>query len=80
MIKMTLLKTFMNLIGTGCIVFGAMLTSFGLYGLAGGTGIQYYIDDKQVTPQEGGQLPFIVGLILLGAGLIITSFYRKKMR
>jgi hypothetical protein len=42
---MTFLKTLVRLIGDGCIVFGIILTAFGVYGLAGGTGIPFYIGE-----------------------------------
>jgi len=73
------LKTLVKLIGDGCIIFGIILTAFGVYGLAGGTGITFYIGERLVTPQEGGQITLIVGIILLLVGIVITYIRRKKM-
>lgn len=77
---MGLLKTLVKLIGDGCIIFGIILAAFGVYGLAGGTGIQFYLSGELVTPQEGGQITLIIGVILLIAGIVITYIRRKKMK
>ena len=76
---MGFLKTLVKLIGDGCIIFGIILTAFGVYGLAGGTGITFYMNERLVTPQEGGQITLIAGIILLLAGIVITYIRRKKM-
>ena len=77
---MGLLKAFVKFIGNGCIIFGIILSAFGLYGLAGGTGIQFYLSGELATPQEGGKITLIAGLILLIAGIVITYIHRKKMK
>lgn len=66
-----------RLIGNGCIIFGIILTAFGVYGLAGGTGITFDIGGRVVTPQEGGQITLIVGIIVLLVGIVITYIRRK---
>ena len=76
---MGLLKTLVKLIGDGCIIFGIILTAFGLYGLAGGTGITFDIGGRLVTPQEGGLITLFAGIILLLAGIVITYIHSKKI-
>jgi hypothetical protein len=76
---MSLLKKLVKLIGDGCIIFGIILTAFGVYGLAGGTGITFFVGGEVATPQEGGQSTFIVGIILLVIGIVITYIRSKKM-
>ena len=69
----------MKLIGDGCIIFGIFLTAIGLSGLAGYTGITFYIGERLVTPQEGGQITSIVGISLLLVGIVITHIRRKTV-
>jgi energy-converting hydrogenase Eha subunit G len=79
MIKMGFLKTLVKFIGEGCIIFGLIFTGFGIYGLAGGTGIRFHIGGELATPQEGGQVTSILGISLLIIGIVITYIHRKKM-
>ena len=72
-------KTLVKLIGDGCIIFGIIFTAIGLVGLVGGYGITYYIGERLVTPQEGGQHTLMVSIPLLLVGIVITHIRRKTM-
>ncbi len=73
-------KTLVKLIGDGCIIFSIPLTVIGAFGLAGGPYAPTFImGGRQVTPQEGGRITLIVGIILLLVGIVITYIRRKKM-
>lgn len=76
---MGLLKTLVKLVGIGGIIFGIVFTAVGVYGLAGGTGITFTINERLVTAQEGGQIFSIVGIILLFVGIVFTYIGFKKM-
>ena len=71
--------TLVKLIGDGCIVFGIIITAFGLLGLAGGYGITFYIGGELASPQEAGQRILIIGIILFLVGIVVTYIRRKKM-
>ena len=73
------LKVLVKVVGDLCIVFGLILIGFGVYGLAGGTGITFIISEKVVTPQEGGQATLIVGIILLLVWAVIACIRRYLM-
>ena len=74
---MGFLKKLVKLVGDGCIIFSIPLTVIGVYGLAGHTGITFYMSGRQVTPQEGGQITSTLGIILLLFGIYI--FLRAKL-
>jgi hypothetical protein len=38
------------------MLFGIVFLAVGVYGLAGGTGIAFTINERVVTAQEGGQI------------------------
>ena len=78
--KRGFLKRLVKVIGDGCIIFGLILTGFGVYGLVGGTGITFRMSGRVVTPQEGGQITAIVGIILLLVGVVITYIRSKKIQ
>jgi len=78
---MEFLKTLVKFIGNGCIILGIILTTLGVSGLAweGRYAPTFYIGGRLVTPQEGGQITLIAGIILLLAGIVITYIRRKIM-
>jgi protein-S-isoprenylcysteine O-methyltransferase Ste14 len=51
-----------------------------VYGLAGGTGITFTINDRMVTAQEGGQIFSIIGVVLLFVGIALTYIGFRKMK
>jgi hypothetical protein len=53
---MGLLKTLVKLAAVGLIVVGVIILAVGLYGLAGGSGVTFTINDRLVSAQEGGQI------------------------
>jgi hypothetical protein len=75
---MGFLKTLVKLMGDGCIIFSIPLIVIGAFGLAG-SDITFIMGGRQVTPQEGGRITLIVGIILLLVGIVITYIRRKKM-
>ena len=77
---MSLLTTLVRLLGDGCIIFGIILTMLGVIGLAFTTySPNFYIGGRPVTPQEGGQMTSIAGIILLVVGIVITYIRRSKI-
>jgi len=76
---MEFLKTLVKFIGNGCIILGIILTTLGVSGLAweGRYAPTFYIGGRLVTPQEGGQITLIAGIILLLAGIVITYILRS---
>lgn len=64
----------MKLGGSVAILFGIVFTSAGAYGLAGGTGIRFTINERVVSAQEGGMIFSIVGITVLFGGIAITYF------
>jgi len=58
------------------MLLGIVFTSVGAYGLAGGTGARFYINEREVSPQEFGQIASTVGIIVLlgGIGMAYIGF------
>ena len=77
---MGLLKILVKLAGIGGMLFGIVFLAVGVYGLAGGTGITFTINDRMVTAQEGGQIFSIIGVVLLFVGIALTYIGFRKMK
>ena len=77
---MGLLKTLLELVGILMIIGGVIFIAVGVYGLAGGTGITFTINDRMVTAQEGGQIFSVVGVVLLLVGIALTYIGFRKMK
>jgi protein-S-isoprenylcysteine O-methyltransferase Ste14 len=77
---MGLLKTLLELVGILMIIGGVIFIAVGVYGLAGGTGITFTINDRMVTAQEGGQIFSIIGVVLLFVGIALTYIGFRKMK
>jgi hypothetical protein len=73
-----LMKTLVEVIGIIMIIVGIILFAVGVYGLAGGTGVTFTINDRVVSAQEGGQIFAIAGIVvlLIGAALGYVGFKR----
>ena len=70
----------MKLGGIVAILFGIVFTLAGAYGLAGGTGITFTINQRVIGAQEGGLIFSIVGIIVLLGGIAIAYFGLKFSR
>jgi protein-S-isoprenylcysteine O-methyltransferase Ste14 len=77
---MGLLKTLSELVGILMMIGGVIFIAVGVYGLAGGTGITFTINDRMVTAQEGGQIFSIIGVVLLFVGIALTYIGFRKMK
>jgi len=77
---MGFLKTLLELVGILMIIGGIIFIAVGVYGLAGGTGITFTINDRMVTAQEGGQIFSIIGVVLLFVGIALTYIGFRKMK
>lgn len=77
---MGLLKTLVKLAAIGLIVIGVIILAVGLYGLAGGSGVTFTINDRLVSAQEGGQIFSIIGIVMLLAGVLLGYFGFKRMQ
>jgi len=62
------------------MIGGVIFIAVGVYGLAGGTGITFTINDRMVTAQEGGQIFSIIGVVLLFVGIALTYIGFRKMK
>jgi len=62
----------MKLVGIVAILVGIVFTLAGAYGLAGGTGITFTINERVVSAQEGGLVFSIVGVIVLLGGIAMS--------
>jgi ABC-type multidrug transport system fused ATPase/permease subunit len=76
---MSALNRLVKVIGDGCMIFSIPLIMIGVAGLAGGYGIMFHIGGEVASPQEGGQMTLIVGIILLLAGIVITTIRKMKI-
>jgi len=77
---MGLLRILVKLAGIGLVLFGIVFLAVGVYGLTGGTGITFTINERLVTAQEGGQIFSVIGIIMLLVGIALTYFGFKKMK
>jgi len=59
-------------------LFGVVFTIVGLYGIAGGTGVVFTINDRLVSAQEGGQIFLIIGVVILLVGITLIYLGFKK--
>ena len=73
---MGLLRILMKLAGIATIPIGIVFTLAGAYGLAGGTGITFEINERVVSPQEGGMIFSISGMIVLLVGVSMIYLAR----
>ena len=73
-----MLKTLVVLAGIGFTIIGIVFFAVGIYGIAGGMGITFTINDGLVTAQEGGQTFLVIGavILVLGVGLNYLGFKR----
>jgi len=77
---MGLLKILLELAGILGMIFGIVFIAVGVYGLAGGTGITFTINERMVTAQEGGQIFSIIGTVILFVGMALTYVGFKRMK
>jgi hypothetical protein len=77
---MGLLKTLLELVGILMMIGGVIFIAVGAYGLAGGTGITFTINESLVTAQEGGQIFSIIGVVVLLVGIALTYIGFKRMK
>lgn len=77
---MGLLRILVKLAGVLLVLFGILFLAIGVYGLAGGTGVTFTINERLVTAQEGGQTFSIIGIIMLLIGIVLSYFGFKKMK
>jgi hypothetical protein len=74
-----LMKTLAEVIGIIMLIVGFVLFAVGIYGLAGGTGVTFTINDSLVSAQEGGRIFAIVGAMALLVGAALTYVGFKRM-
>lgn len=77
---MGLLRMLVKLAGVLLVLFGILFLAIGVYGLAGGTGVTFTINERLATAQEGGQTFSIVGIVMLFIGIVLSYFGFKKMK
>ena len=77
---MGLLKILLELAGILGMIFGIVFIGVGVYGLTGGTGITFTINERMVTAQEGGQIFSIIGTVILFVGMVLTYVSFKRMK
>jgi hypothetical protein len=74
-----LMKTLAEAIGIMLLIVGIILLAVGIYGLSGGTGVTFTINDSVVSAQEGGQIFAIIGIIVLLIGVVLSYVGFKRM-
>lgn len=77
---MGFLRILVKIVGILAIILGAAFISMGVYGLAGGTGLTFTINEREVSAQEGGQIFLIVGIVVFFVGIALTYIGFKKMK
>jgi hypothetical protein len=77
---MGLMKTLAEVIGIIMVIVGIILFAVGIYGLAGGTGVTFTINDRVVSAQEGGQIFAIAGIVVLLIGAVLSYVGFKRMQ
>jgi len=77
---MGLMKTLAKVIGIILVIVGIIMFAVGIYGLAGGTGVTFTINDRVVSAQEGGQIFAIAGIVVLLIGVVLSYFGFKRMK
>ena len=77
---MGLMKTLAKLMGVILVIVGIILFAVGIYGLTGGTGVTFTINDKVVSAQEGGQIFAIAGIVALLIGAVLSYVGFKRMQ
>ncbi|MCJ7423597.1 hypothetical protein MUP01_04925 [Candidatus Bathyarchaeota archaeon] len=77
---MGLMKTLAEVIGIIMVIVGIILFAVGIYGLAGGTGVTFTINDRVVSAQEGGQVFAIAGIVALLIGAVLSYVGFKRMQ
>ena len=74
------MKTLAEVIGIILLIVGIIAFAFGVYGLAGGTGVTFTINDRVVSAQEGGQIFAIIGIVALLIGAVLSYVGFKRMQ
>lgn len=77
---MGLMKTLAEVIGIILVIVGFILFAVGIYGLAGGTGVTFTVNDRLVSAQEGGQIFAIAGIVALLIGVVLSYVGFKRMK
>jgi len=74
------MKTLAEVIGIILVIVGFILFAVGIYGLAGGTGVTFTVNDRLVSAQEGGQIFAIAGIVALLIGVVLSYVGFKRMK
>ena len=72
------MKTLAKVIGIIMLLVGIGLLAMGIYGLAGGTGVTFTINDRVVSAEEGGQIFAIAGIVALLIGAVLSYVGFRK--
>ena len=73
-----LLRFLLKAGGVVGVAIGAIVSVIGLYGLSGETGIAFQINGEVVSPEEGGQMFLIAGVVVLAVALVLGYLGFKK--
>jgi hypothetical protein len=73
-----IMKTLAKVIGVVILLVGIGLLAIGVYGLAGGTGVTFTINERVVSAEEGGQIFAIVGMVALLIGAVLSYVGFRK--
>ena len=77
-VKSGFLRFMLKLGGVVGVVAGTIVAIIGVYGISGGTGIVFQINDEVVSPEEGGQAFLIAGVVVLAVALVLGYIGFKK--
>jgi len=79
LIQNDLVRTITIIGGIITMIFGALSAILGAYGMRGGN-VQFTVNDKLLSTEEGGELFLTIGLVVVvvGYGVIYAARYKRK--
>ena len=72
------LRIFMMIGGILSAIGGAIFIIVTAYAMSGGSNVQFTINDRVVSAEEGGPIFLVIGLILLFVGIALRYAYHKE--
>ncbi len=82
LIKNDLARMLTKIGGAFAVFFGLILGLAGAYGLLGGTAVVFRINDRVVSPEEGGRIFLAIGavVLLIGMALLKAGYLKRRVK